>query len=74
MNGNLFTNFNSTLAFDVIHLIQLKITNVICGSVIFNSSRINSEMPQFNSKSVVRLLTLIVVPFVCQSCSDCEDY
>ncbi len=74
MNGDLFTNFSSTLAFDVIHLIQLKITNVICGSVIFNSSRINSEMPQFNSKSVVRLLTLIVVPFVCQSCSDCEDY
>ncbi len=38
MNGDLFTNFNSTLAFDGIFSIRSKIAFILCGSVTYSTT------------------------------------
>ncbi len=53
MNGDLFTNFNSTLAFDGIFSIRSKIAFVICGSVNSNSSKIPIQLPQIKGKLIM---------------------
>ncbi len=50
MNGDLFTNFNSTLAFDAIFSIRSKIAFILCGSVTSNSSKIPIQLPQTKGK------------------------
>ncbi len=40
MNGDLFTNFNTTLAFDILKTTELNITKIWCGSQITISQKI----------------------------------
>ncbi len=48
MDGNLFTNFNSTLSFDISHLIQYNLTSISCGSINVNSSVRSPQMALFD--------------------------
>ncbi len=52
MNNNLFTNFNSTLAFSIKNLVHYNLTTLSCGSVNSNSSKITPLIPQIDSKSI----------------------
>ena len=48
MDGGIFTNFNSTLSFDISHLIQYNLSSISCGSINVNSSLTSPQMAQFD--------------------------
>ncbi len=41
MDDNLFTTFNSTLSFNIVDLLDYKVANITCGSIMARSAKVN---------------------------------